>query len=279
MRQNSCSTPSAASAGLTWSRVADRHAARRDDDIGRRERALERLACRLGVVAARARPTTTSAPACSQRAAIRMLFDSWICPWRSGSPGATSSSPVTTTQTRGRAVTAELGDAAGRDRGERERAAAGCPPRRRPLPRRHPCPGAARGPDDRRVRERDAVAVHVRALDRHDGVGARRQRRAGGDRHRRVRLELRGIVAGERSACDRQLGAGVLGAHGEAVHRGVVERRQSWAARTSAATTRPASALVSASARPGAARAARAGAPGPRPGAGVGDPGGHGPML
>ena len=32
---------------------------------------------------------------------MRMLFDSWICPCRRGSPGATSSSPVTTTHTRG----------------------------------------------------------------------------------------------------------------------------------------------------------------------------------
>ncbi len=52
-------------------------------------------------------------------------------------------------------------------------------------------------------------------LDGHDGVGARGQRRAGRDRHGRVRLEPHGIVAGERPARDRQLAAGVGGAHGD----------------------------------------------------------------
>ena len=66
----------------------------------------------------------------------------------------------------------------------------------------------------------------VRALDRNDGIGALRQRRAGGDRHGRVRLEAHRIVAGERSPGDRQLLARVGLAHRIAVHRRVVEGRQ-----------------------------------------------------
>ena len=88
MRQNSCSTPSAASAGLTWSRVPTEtppEVTTTSASLRARARAPRASPRRRR---ARARRSTTSAPACSQRAAIRMLFDSWICPWRSGSPGA-----------------------------------------------------------------------------------------------------------------------------------------------------------------------------------------------
>ena len=131
---------------------------------------------------------------------MRTLLDSWIWPCRSGSPGAHELVAGDDDGDARPAVAAQLGDAAGRDGGQRERAQ----------------PAAGRDDDGvrgdvgaapphvvaerHRAGERDAVAVDARALDRDDRVRSLGQRRARRDRHRGARLEPHRIVAGERSA-------------------------------------------------------------------------------
>ena len=126
---------------------------------------------------------------------------------------------------------------------------------------------------DRAV-EGDVIPVGVRSLHGHDAVGAGRQRRAGRNRHGRVRREAVRVVARERPACDEQRGGRIDRPNGVAVHRGVVERRQvvrgMHVGRHDAADERARELDAS---RPAAARAARAGARRPRAGAADGDRG------
>ena len=70
------------------------------------------------------------------------------------------------------------------------------------------------------------MPVDASDLDRHDGIGTGRQRRAGRNRHRRVRLEPCGVVAREGVPGHRQLLARLGRAHGVTIHRRVVEWRQ-----------------------------------------------------
>ena len=78
---------------------------------------------------------------------------------------------------------------------------------------------------DRAV-EGDVIAVGMRELYGHDAVGAGGQRRAGRDRHGRVRLETGRVVACERPARHEELAGRIDRPHGVSVHRRVVERRQ-----------------------------------------------------
>ncbi len=168
----------------------------------------------------------TSAPACSQRAAISTLLDSWIWPCRSGSPGATSSSPVTTTATRGARwqlssatpPVAIAASASGRRRLPAETttecAATSVPWRRTWSP-------WATGPS-KTTRSPVAVARSMGTIASAPGgsgapvaiviavCGARRT----------------GSSPANDWPVTGQVGARVLGADGVAVHRGVVEGRQ-----------------------------------------------------
>ncbi len=211
--------------GLDVVALADRDAARGDDDVGCRERTLERRACRLGIVAdaldgddLRARRLAAG----GDQDAVG-LVDLTAQERLAGRDELVARDDDVHARTP---VAPELGDAAGRDRRQCERpqhAARG--DHDRPHREIGALPPHVVADGDRRA-ERDALAVHLRQLDGHDGIGAGGQRRAGRHRHRRVRLELHGVIARERSPGHRELVAGVLGAHGEAVHRGVVEGRQ-----------------------------------------------------
>ena len=84
---------------------------------------------------------------------------------------------------------------------------------------------------DRRVLfDDDDVALGVRALDHHHGVGTARQRRTGHDAHRLAgaHAHVARVSPGRQRAHDLQLDrrvGRVDGLHGEAVHRRVVEWR------------------------------------------------------
>ena len=182
----------------------------------------------------RTRPRST---ACSrpgdQRRAASAGCSRGSDPGASGAPPSTSSSPVDSTPTRGpghdraRRRTPTLASTprwAGREHGAGgQHDLAACARRRRRGARRR------RPPTGRPIRT-TAVAVGLGVLHHHDGVGARRQRRAGHDAHGLARLRPASVGAAPAartpttSQLDRRAG-GVGGPHGVAVDGGVVERR------------------------------------------------------
>ena len=151
--------------------------------------------------------------------------------------------------TRGRGCTSGVRDAR-RSRAARARARrAACPARRAPCPRATSSPtGRMCRPGGRGLEEAHHLAVHLGVLDRHDRVGARRDRRAGRDPHGLAAADGRlGPVPDQRAAHDLQLDGplrrrvgDVGGAHREPVHRRRRERGQDLAsATTSSASTQP----------------------------------------
>ena len=152
----------------------DRDAAGGDHDVrlARARARAPRASPRRRRARARSRHDLARRPAAAR--AIRMLFDSWIWPCASGSPGATSSSPVTTTHTRGARWQRTSVDAAGRDRPPARAAAGGCPPRPArqwpvtSVPRRRTWSPGSTGPSNETRSPSD-----VRVLDGHDRIGAR----------------------------------------------------------------------------------------------------------
>ena len=220
MRQKSRSTPSASSAGLTWSSgpietppevsttSASRARARTRPASPRRRRGRARRARPrrpAGGSAPRSECSSTRGSARAQRLARR---DELVAGREHATRGARWH---------------DRGDAPGGDRRERQRAqaAAGASTR---AGRRHVPPPAHEVARRDGALERDRSPL-TRALDGHDRIGAVGQRRAGGDSGRR-RPAARRIVAGERSAGEREPRARVGVAQGVAVHRRVVEWRQ-----------------------------------------------------
>jgi hypothetical protein len=77
------------------------------------------------------------------------------------------------------------------------------------------------------VRDLDDVVLIGNSLELDDCIGPLGDRPAGRDPHRLARLERpSGRLARRNPLADRQPAGRVAGPHGEAVHRGAVERRQ-----------------------------------------------------
>ena len=269
MRQNSCSTPSASSAGLTWSSGPTETPPEVSTSPPPRA-ARERGARRLGVVG-NALDEHHLGAELAAAAAIRSSSTRGSAR-RSGSPGGDELVARDHDATRGarwqRTSSTPPAAIAASASGRRRLPAGEHRPARTSSPGGRTWSPGATAPSSATVPPLDA-----RELDRHHASAPVGQRRPGGDRHAPCPVERRRVVAGGDAAGQRQRPAGVGGAQGVAVHRRVGERRQVVRRVHVGRTTRPASALDSASARPAAARDGRAGAPAPRAGGAGGDRG------
>ena len=223
-RQKTSSTPSACSAGLTWS-----WGPTETPPESTRTSVSSSAAAMAARVASSVSATTavrsTCAPACVASAASVAALELCSWPGPSGPPGATSSSPVARTTTRGlraqRTRSAagldgdpDLGGADARARRQDGRARAQIVAGRAHV---------AAGVD--LVVERHAIAVDGHELDLQDRVGPVGQCGAGRDAHRLPFADGHGGGRPRaRLADDPQGSPGWAGTQGEAVHRAVGER-------------------------------------------------------
>ena len=241
------STPSAASAGLTWScgptETPPEMTARRPPRARARD---ARRACASAVVAARARGAHDARRRRARRARrASSALESWIWPGPSGAPGSTSSSPVVRTATRGhaRAAHASRGPAAD-GHADARRGRGACPPRRTAVPAAQVLAGGGgRCGRARRRRAASTCAVVARVTSSTCSTASAPSGsdRAGGDAHRLAVADGRaaGAPARDSPTSGQRAARPAPSARRSRPSRCWRSRARRRAATTSSASTRP----------------------------------------